>query len=145
VLFRSPWQQSVRLLDKYYDVEILIPYRSLGLSGPPKSGSRWALNIRRNDTLWAAPAEKKKGKKKKSNLLDGGGIQEEGPPPAIPEQVEAVEWAPTRGASGASGCYGILTFVAAPASATVPAAAGAPSGPAPAATPSPTPEPPEAP
>lgn len=84
-----PWSSQVRFGRtedgiEYYNVEILIPYRSLGLSGSPQPGDRWALNIVRNDSK-----------------------------PNAGESVasETVQWAPTFGSNARSGCYGIVTFV----------------------------------
>ena len=91
--WNPPWKHAVRFgrTDKdveYYNTELLIPYRSLGLAARPRPGDRLALNIVRHDHH----ASRGKGKDKRLVL-------------------ETVEWAPTEGSRFRSGCYGVVTFV----------------------------------
>ncbi|MBN2711515.1 MAG: hypothetical protein JXR97_03650, partial [Planctomycetes bacterium] len=85
------WERGIRFGRtedglEYYNIEILIPYNSLGLPERPKLGDKWAMNITRND--YGIPIEGS----------DKTGLQ-------------VVQWAPTYGSNAHSGCYGVVTFV----------------------------------
>lgn len=92
--WNPPWSSRVRFgrtADEveYYNVEVLIPYRSLGLAAPPQAGESWGLNLVRNDYSLALRKDDKDN--------------------SVPES-EIVQWAPTYGSNGRSGCYGVITF-----------------------------------
>ncbi len=72
----------------YYDVEILIPWAAFGLTGAPGAGTRWAINLVRNDTVIAGADKAAQGR-----------------------GVEVVQWAPTFGSNDRSGLYGVAKFM----------------------------------
>lgn len=48
-LWNPAWSVAVDRRSDRYNVEIRIPYRSLGLSAPPAAGAVWGVNLTRND------------------------------------------------------------------------------------------------
>ncbi|MCX7935721.1 MAG: hypothetical protein N3A66_10750, partial [Planctomycetota bacterium] len=97
--WNPPWQQAIKFADNYYDVEILIPYRSLGLSAKPRPGDRLGINICRNDYRIKPP------KKKKEESVSASADK------SASAGLEVVQWAQTMGNNGRPGCYGQATFV----------------------------------
>lgn len=92
--WNAQWQSRIRFGRtedevEYYNAEILIPYAALGLKSPPRPGESWGVNVTRNDRSVA--------------------MTKQGLDASIPAEV--VQWAPTQGSNGRSGCYGVLQFV----------------------------------
>jgi hypothetical protein len=90
-----PWERRVLKSRDYYQVEIRIPWRSLGQMQAPVDGTRMGLNMTRNDYA-AARAWAKQDRDERS-----------GDPPA----PEVIQWAQTMGSNARSGCYGTVVFV----------------------------------
>lgn len=131
------WQHAVHMgrtrdssgkKTEWFDTEILIPYRSLGVAAKPLVGQRWALNLTRNDYSIRRKYEAKKRKATRR----GKKFKGVRPNP----DFEVVQWAPTFGSNGRSGLYGVIEFGSPPA---LPQPAPSPPTPAP-TPPAPPPE-----
>jgi hypothetical protein len=94
------WQRAVQFADKYYDVEILIPYAAVGLQGMPRPGSAWGLNVTRNDYVDTLPKKKKERWRRK---------EKEEPLPPV-GACTVLQWAQTGGSNARCGNYGVVFF-----------------------------------
>ncbi len=88
------WERRIRKSRDYYEIEVRIPWRSLGLNQAPEDGRRIGFNITRNDY----------GDRRDWENEDAEDRPAQAPPPEI------VQWARTMGSNARSGCYGTLRF-----------------------------------
>ncbi len=131
--WNPPWEHAVRREIDRYTVEMLIPYRSLGLTAPPAIGTKWGFNLTRNDYHASRvdrdefePDEEEEedediniynlGEAARRDLgpTEDDRKREEGkkrePEPRDGPAFEVIQWARTLGSNGRSGLYGDLVF-----------------------------------
>ncbi len=123
------WESAVDRQKDYYTVEVFIPYQALGMTAEPAVGTRWGLNIVRNDYQATAVHEDPFAKTGNAVSAETGRINRfnigklaemdlgkskpaaGAPAEAVPGSgVEVVQWADTYGSNARSGLYGTITF-----------------------------------
>lgn len=160
------WESMVDRQKDFYTVEFFIPYQALGLTAEPPLGTRWGLNISRNDyqatavhedpfaakpgsSAGSAPAATTQvgrinrfniGKIAEMDLGKKSAAAPAAPAEAVPGSgVEVVQWADTFGSNARSGLYGTITFEQAALPTPAPTPTTTPAGsPAPATPAAPT-------
>lgn len=104
------WEHMVQAQREEYVVEMRIPFSALGIQESPSPGSRWRINLTRNDY----------GKDQERASTPRGYLPEAPPPsseekaevpsPEKVEECEVYQWARTFGSNGRSGLYGEVLF-----------------------------------